>query len=92
MNTTEYREGMNKLGQTKFQIQSSALRDNKIIFYLKFDIKLGDRCIAWECEQWKKHSFHIPPDKFGYPHIIFLVSPQKNMLWVLIRSASPRRF
>ena len=27
-----------------------------------------------------------------YPHNIFLTSPQKDMFWVLIRSASPRRF
>ena len=31
-------------------------------------------------------------DKRGYPHNIFLISPQKHMLWVLIRSASARRF
>ena len=31
-------------------------------------------------------------DKSGYQVYIFLISPQKHMLWVLIRSASPRRF
>ena len=35
---------------------------------------------------------HIATDKRGYPHTIFLISRQKHMLWVLIRSASPRRF
>ena len=34
----------------------------------------------------------IATDKRGYPHNIFLNSPQKHMLWVLIRSASVRRF
>ena len=34
----------------------------------------------------------IATDKRGYPHNIFLISRQKHMLWVLIRSASPRRF
>ena len=31
--------------------------------------------------------FIIATDKRGYPHNIFLISPQKHMLWVLIRSA-----
>ena len=31
-------------------------------------------------------------DKIGYPVNIFLISPQKRMLWVLIRSALARRF
>ena len=31
-------------------------------------------------------------DKGGYPVNIFLISPRKHMLWVLIRSASARRF
>ena len=31
-------------------------------------------------------------DKGGYPVNIFLISPRKHMLWVLIRSASPRSF
>ena len=31
-------------------------------------------------------------DKGEYPVNIFLISPQKHMLWVLIRSASARRF
>ena len=30
----------------------------------------------------------IATDKRGYPHNIFLISPRKHMLWVLIRSAS----
>ena len=34
----------------------------------------------------------IATDKRGYPHNIFLISQRKHMLWVLIRSASPRRF
>ena len=34
----------------------------------------------------------IATDKRGYPHNIFLISPQKHMLWVLVRSASARRF
>ena len=40
----------------------------------------------------QKHNMCIATDKRGYPHIIFLISRQKHMLWVLIRSASPRRF
>ena len=35
---------------------------------------------------------HIGLDKGGYPVNIFLISPRKHMLWVLIRSTSPRRF
>ena len=31
-------------------------------------------------------------DKRGYPHNIFLISQRIHMLWVLIRSASPRCF
>ena len=34
----------------------------------------------------------IAPDKTGYPHISFLISAQKDMLWVLIRSISVRHF
>ena len=34
----------------------------------------------------------IATDNRGYPHNIFLISLQKHMLWVLIRSASPRHF
>ena len=30
----------------------------------------------------------ISPDKSGYQENIFLISAQKHMLWVLIRSAS----
>ena len=30
----------------------------------------------------------LPPDNRGNLHNIFLVSPQKHMLWVPIRSAS----
>ena len=39
-------------------------------------------------------NFHmiIGLDKGGYPVNIFLISPRKHMLWVLIRSASARRF
>ena len=33
----------------------------------------------------------IATDKRGYPHI-FLISPQKHMLWVLIRSASANEY
>ena len=33
----------------------------------------------------------IATDKRGYPHNIFLISPRKHMLWVLIRSASARQ-
>ena len=33
----------------------------------------------------------IATDKRGYPHNIFLISWRKHMLWVLIRSASPRK-
>ena len=39
----------------------------------------------------KKERLTIVTDKRGYPHI-FLISLQKHMLWVLIRSASGRRF
>ena len=39
------------------------------------------------CETWT-----IGIDKGGYPVNIFLISLLKHMLWVLIRSASPRRF
>ena len=35
---------------------------------------------------------YIGVDRRGYQVNIFLISPQKHMLWVLIRSASPRRF
>ena len=35
---------------------------------------------------------NIGLDKGGYPVNIFLISPRKHMLWVLIRIASVRRF
>ena len=35
---------------------------------------------------------YIAPDKRGYPHNISFILPQKYVLWVPIRSASPRRF
>ena len=38
------------------------------------------------------HAQAIGPDKGGYPVNIFLISARKHMLWVLIRSASVRRF
>ena len=34
----------------------------------------------------------IDIDKRVYPHNLFLISQQKHMLWVLIRSASLRHF
>ena len=37
---------------------------------------------------WEGLGNHIATDKRGYPHNIFLISPRKHMLWVLIRSAS----
>ena len=37
-------------------------------------------------------NIHVATGKRGYPHNIFLISPRKHMLWVLIRSASPRHF
>ena len=42
---------------------------------------------------WQRsvHKF-IATDKMGYPNNIFLISRQKHMLWVLIRSASARCF
>ena len=39
-----------------------------------------------------KKNIYIAPDKRVYPHNIFLISPEKRMLLVLIRSASVRRF
>ena len=38
------------------------------------------------------HLLIIGLDKSGYQVISFLISRPKHMLWVLIRSASPRRF
>ena len=35
---------------------------------------------------------NIGPDKRGYPHYTFLISPWRHTLWVLIRSASVRHF
>ena len=35
---------------------------------------------------------YIAIDKRGYPHNIFLISQRIHTLWVLIRSASLRRF
>ena len=37
-------------------------------------------------------SLFIGLDKGGYPVNIFLISPLKHMLWVLIRRVSVRRF
>ena len=36
--------------------------------------------------------YNIGLDKGGYLVNIFLISPRKHMLWVLIRSASARHF
>ena len=61
--------------------------------------------LSWDSNLWAKDlpsaalptalrtlAYAIATDKRGYPHDIFLISPWKHMLWVLIRSASPRRF
>ena len=39
------------------------------------------------CSDSETLIFYIATDKRGYPHNIFLISPQKHMLWVFIRSA-----
>ena len=39
-----------------------------------------------------KHHFYIAKLGFAGVYIIFLISAQKHRLWVLVRTASPRRF
>ena len=41
-----------------------------------------------------KHHYYMVHVKLGFTgvYIIFLISAQKHRLWVLIRTASPRRF
>ena len=39
-----------------------------------------------------KHHFYIVKLGFTGVYIIFLISAQKHRLWVLVRTASPRRF
>ena len=41
------------------------------------------------CFLWTNN---VATGKRGCPHNIFLISPRKYMLWVLIRSASARHF
>ena len=48
------------------------------------------KAFAKFCENQQK-DIYIAPDKRGYPHNIFLFSPWKQMLWVLIRSVSVRQ-
>ena len=55
-----------------------------IIIFVEFINQLIDYLI--------NYARFIGWDKWGYPVNIFLISPYKHMLWVLIRSASPRRF
>ena len=55
------------------------------------NILLGVSRCQW-VKVWRFSYFSIATDKSGYPHNIFLISPRKHMLWVLIRSALLRRF
>ena len=52
----------------------------------------GLQCLIRSGYQILGVSTLIGPDKNGYRVNIFLISPQKHMLWVLIRSASVSYF
>ena len=49
-------------------------------------------CFYGEVRELYLELIHVGLDKGGYLVNIFLISPQKHMLWVLIRSASVRHF
>ena len=59
------------------------------------DLKNSDDCIMETClynfDSLKPH-FYIVKLGFYRVYIIFLISAQNHRLWVLVRTASPRRF
>ena len=57
-------------------------------------LSIAEKIIGDSYQQLKTLSqqTYIGLDKGVYPVNIFLISPQKHMLWVLIRSASTRHF
>ena len=59
-----------------------------LIFFIKAYV-VDTHLIFFNKMQFK---WNIGLVKGGYPVNIFLISPQKYMLWVLIRKALPRRF
>ena len=68
---------------------SKMLQRNEIVLHVArqtFESKLGYITYG----DLIKHPIGL--DKGGCPVNIFLISPRKHMLWVLIRSASARRF
>ena len=80
-------------------------RDRRDSWWDELEFQKSDLSPALKCQPFdmKKETrgpramsrspeWHIGLDKGGYPVNIFLISPQKHMLWVLIRSASARRF
>ena len=67
-----------------------------IFFYFSGEMSSPVFLSEWEMK-YLISSLHVNSnaEKFqirGYPYTIFLISPRKHMLWVLIRSDSPRRF
>ena len=68
--------------------QLSLIQDKKI-YHAKLQQQWPSICVI---APYYNSLIYIGPDKRGYHVIIFLISQQKYMLWVLIRSASARHF
>ena len=73
-------------------------RDMIMVGYYHFTFLLLT-CYMWTVKpvqdfrhSWSMFSIHVATDKRVYPHNIFLISLLIHMLWVVIRSASRRRF
>ena len=86
--------------ETIYSFCSHALFSNiyhKIILWPKNGSDLCDFCsnitktYLYNIDLLKPH-FYIIKLGFTGVYIIFLISAQKHRLWVLIRTASPRRF
>ena len=94
------------LGKAILYINASVYLSNKystgfyetIILNILYCKKADQKNVLVEClgvicvsNQFNLEFLAVASDYKGYPHNIFLIHP-KNMLWVLIRNASPRSF
>ena len=65
--------------------------DDFLISYLKTPLNIITKICLYNFDPHKPH-FYIVKLGFTGVYIIFFISAQKHRLWVLVRTASPRRF
>ena len=72
----------------KYHVLNTKLRFFVLFLFYKFYIT---KICLYNFEPLKPHSYIV---KLGFTgvYIIFLISAQKQRLWVLVRTASARRF